>query len=68
MGVVARCDSGSDGHAALSHLMYKTSSLEFKKGQRESQHLVPHLSNTTLISIAYPAHVTLWQQVTCADV
>lgn len=59
VGVVACCNSNSDGHPALSHLMYKSSSLKFKKGQRERQHLVPCLSNIILISTAYPAHVIL---------
>lgn len=63
MGVVACCNSNSDGHPALSHLMYKRAALSSSKGQRESQHLVLCLSNAILISAAHPARYPVWQQV-----
>lgn len=62
MGVIACCDTSSDGHPALSFLVYRTSSLEFKKAQKKSRFLIPCLNNPTVVSVVHPAHATLWQQ------
>lgn len=59
VGVIACCDTSSDGYPALSCLVYKISFLEFKKAQKQSKYLIPCLNNPTLVSVPHPAHVTL---------
>lgn len=65
---IACCDTSSDGHPTLSCLVNKTSSLEFKKAQKQSKYLIPCLNNPTVVSVPHPAHVTLCGSRSCTGV